>query len=349
MDEAKTRKILIPALGTMPELLLVNRVQAAENKQNTIEEEQEGSGKGNEGEGGRSEKTVGTQSSRQDQSSVNDVELRRSPQTGKEDFSSLEKKITNMQATVKKQSETIQNVVNKGQTTYMLLGAVGVVALVALIFALLAYFVKGSKTKKDTKTFSAVNPNAGAAAGSQADIINLQQEVAALREELERMRRSAQSRQDSGAAEQHAAVSQQNAPAWREFVEAYNALAQRKLTGFEARDARNDFGRRFGVRAFSCANFEQRMNRPDLPPVFADEPNIVNGEYWAMPHSGGTYVVVPCMKTYEARNHSEGGMKEAFRSNFENGRTYNVITVIEPAIFQEGWKILRPGKLQLSN
>ncbi len=346
MDEAKMRKILIPALGTMPELLLVSRVQAAENENNTSNVTQVGSGKGNEGEGGRTEKTVGTQ---QGQSSVNDDELKPSPQTGKEDLTSLKNEMATIQEEVNTTKTQVQGITDKAETTYMLLGAVGVVALVALIFALLAYFVKGSKTKKDRTPFSVAHPNAGVSGGNQADIFNLQQEVAALREELERMRRSAQSRQDSGAAEQRTAASQQNAPAWSEFVEAYNALAQRKLTGFEARDARNDFGRRFGVRAFSCANFEQRMNRPDLPPVFADEPNIANGEYWAMPCSGGLYVVVPCMKTYEARNHSEGGMKEAFHSNFENGRTYNVITVIKPAIFQEGWKILRQGKLQLSN
>ncbi len=133
------------------------------------------------------------------------------------------------------------------------------------------------------------------------------------------------------------------------YVEEYNAFAQQRLSGAALRKVRKSFRKRFDVRAFSCINEELRRKQPDLRPLFAEKNVFFEGRYWAMPVLNRMYVVVPSMGSYEARIHSDGGMKDVFESNFEQGKKYNVIRVICPALFGTGWKCIKKGKLELSN
>lgn len=134
------------------------------------------------------------------------------------------------------------------------------------------------------------------------------------------------------------------------FVAAYNDLMQRvKSMGVAGQDAKKEFVSRFQVRAFSCVNYTERVNRPDLPPRFADASSALTGNFWAFPVRGDTFAVVPNIKTYEGQLHDTGGLKEAFISNFMPGKTFQSIYVVRPAIFGVGWaSIVQQGELRLS-
>ena len=136
---------------------------------------------------------------------------------------------------------------------------------------------------------------------------------------------------------------------WRPFVDAYNSLLQRvkSMPGMEAKNAKNGFVHQFGVQAFKCVNYQNRVGHPEIPPQFAED-TAVTGSFWAVPFRGDSFAVVPNLKTYEAQIHDTGGMKEAFRSNFVSGKTFNSIVVVRPAIFATGWTVLEPGELRLS-
>lgn len=132
------------------------------------------------------------------------------------------------------------------------------------------------------------------------------------------------------------------------FVNDFNAL--NKLSGFSARQAREKFIRRHKIRAFTCANVEDRMNRPKLAPTFAETTSIAGGDYWACAVEGNTFAVVPNLKTYTENHHAERAFGQVFESNFEGG-TYSKIRVERAATFElsgDKWKLKRVGKIILS-
>lgn len=131
------------------------------------------------------------------------------------------------------------------------------------------------------------------------------------------------------------------------FVNDFNALS--KLSGFSGRQARERFLRRHKVKAFTCANVEERMNRPKLTPIFAEVASVAGGDYWACAVEGNLFVVVPNLKTYTENHHAERAFGQIFESNFEGG-TYSKIRVERAAIFEfsgDKWKFKQTGKIIL--
>ena len=101
------------------------------------------------------------------------------------------------------------------------------------------------------------------------------------------------------------------------FVNDFNALA--KLSGFSARQAREKFLRRHKVRAFTCANVEERMNRPKVAPKFSETASTSSGDFWACAVEGNLFAVVPNLKTYTENHHAERAFGQVFESNFAGG------------------------------
>ena len=132
------------------------------------------------------------------------------------------------------------------------------------------------------------------------------------------------------------------------FVNDFNALE--KLSGFSARQAREKFLRRYKIRAFSCANVEERMNRPKLAPKFAETASVVSGDFWACAVDGNIFAVVPNLKTYTENHHAERAFGLIFESNFDGG-TYSKLRVERAATFEllgDKWKLKSAGKIILS-
>lgn len=128
----------------------------------------------------------------------------------------------------------------------------------------------------------------------------------------------------------------------------FNALV--KQGGHNLKNSKDDFIKKYSVRAFNCANFEARMNEPVPAPHFVEAPSAPSGEYWAVPLKGNSFAIFPNIRTYSDNHHTARAMGEVFDSNFVAGSTYSNITVEQPAIFdcsETTWILKRKGKLRL--
>ena len=133
------------------------------------------------------------------------------------------------------------------------------------------------------------------------------------------------------------------------FVNDLNALA--KLSGFSARQAREKFLRRHKVRAFTCANVEERMNRPKFAPKFTETASLSSGDFWASAIEENLFAVVPNVKTYTENHHAERAFGQVFESNFAGG-SYSRLRVERAAIFELNggeWRLKSAGKIFLND
>lgn len=132
------------------------------------------------------------------------------------------------------------------------------------------------------------------------------------------------------------------------FIKDFNRLlAESKTSNF--RTARAEFTRKYSIKAFSCANYDERMKNPSLAPEFVSESSTAKGDFWAY-KVDNVYLVVPspANSSYNDNLHLERAMSEVFDSNFIQGKTYDEISVEQAAIFLEGWKKEKKGTLKLS-
>ena len=132
------------------------------------------------------------------------------------------------------------------------------------------------------------------------------------------------------------------------FIKDFNSLlAESKTSNF--RTARAEFTRKYSIKAFSCANYDERMKNPSLAPEFVSESSSAKGDFWAY-KVDNVYLVVPspANSSYNDNLHLERAMSEVFDSNFIQGKTYDEISVEQAAIFLEGWKKEKKGTLKLS-
>ena len=132
-------------------------------------------------------------------------------------------------------------------------------------------------------------------------------------------------------------------------TEEFNALADVQ-DRFNLKNMRNEFVQKYSVRAFSCTNFEARMNEPVPPPQFSESENIISSEYWAINNKGNIFLVFPNVRQYTNNHHTARAMGEIFSSNFMVGKTYTKIFVQRPAIFEcigNVWKLKVKGMLRL--
>lgn len=133
---------------------------------------------------------------------------------------------------------------------------------------------------------------------------------------------------------------------FKDFVKDFNALAG--LTGFDLKESKANFQKKYKIQMFTCANFEARMNEPIPKPIFDSANAQTNPDYWAYEFEPGVFAAVPNVKTYSDNCHTARAMGDLFASNFIAGRTYNRIRVNKPAIFRGMWNLEKQGELELS-
>ncbi|MCR5833439.1 MAG: hypothetical protein K6G55_02125 [Selenomonadaceae bacterium] len=142
--------------------------------------------------------------------------------------------------------------------------------------------------------------------------------------------------------------SEENISVGANFVNSFNTLD--RLSGFSARQAREKFLRRYKVRAFSCANVDERMNSPTIAPKFVEVMSTAGGDFWACHVEGNIFAVVPNLKNYTENHHAERAFGMVFDSDFDGG-TYSRIRVEQAAIFDligVTWTLKQRGKIILS-
>ena len=107
----------------------------------------------------------------------------------------------------------------------------------------------------------------------------------------------------------------------------------------------------FSGKRFTCTNPEDRKTNPNAPPTFETRDE---GDFWAVEKGDGSddyYVIPDPTLPYSEERHRFCGMKEAFASNYQEGKTYTHMEIEAPARFSlmgSLWAPQRPGKIVLS-
>ena len=123
-----------------------------------------------------------------------------------------------------------------------------------------------------------------------------------------------------------------------------------KASPWDSNAIKTDFAQKYGVVTFRCINSSERVNRPELPPEFA-ESNLNDGTFWGVPLSTNGALLVfpkPGLSDYESGRHYQGGFKELFDVPYSGGN-YRKIDVELPAVMTRDFKILKQGKLNLGS
>lgn len=134
------------------------------------------------------------------------------------------------------------------------------------------------------------------------------------------------------------------------FLEAYGEANE--IEDATLREARlSSLLLEFPIKTFTCTNPAARKLDPNAPPTFetADD-----GDFWALKKDDDSddYNVMPNPTLiYNEERHRFRGMKEAFASNYHEGKEYTHMALDAPARFNlmgSLWAPLRPGKITLS-
>ena len=143
---------------------------------------------------------------------------------------------------------------------------------------------------------------------------------------------------------------------WQDFVDDFNSLA-RSMDIPKADVACKNFVGLHQLILLKCLFPSSSDGRhSEMPPKFAREKNIADGVYWAwpIPEEEGRFAAVPRPDMdYDEKLYRQGGLKETFASNFENGDrgvVYHHVEVKLPAIFVNkngNWHIEQPGLIRL--
>ncbi len=143
---------------------------------------------------------------------------------------------------------------------------------------------------------------------------------------------------------------------WQPFLEDFNSLA-RSMDIPKADVACENFVELHQLVLLRCLfPSSPSGKRGEVPPKFTKEKAVADGVYWAwpLPEEEGRFAVVPRPNIpYDEKLYREGGLKETFASNFENGgpgAVYRHVEVKLPAIFVNkngSWQIEQPGLIRL--
>ena len=140
-------------------------------------------------------------------------------------------------------------------------------------------------------------------------------------------------------------------PIWQEFLDDYHALRE---TFSPARGAElcQPIIEKYGLHLLICSDHAAVENGKTMP-KFETVQDVSEATFWAydIPGQPGDFAVVPSpMVPYDKHMHDEGGMKETFAARYEDGKTYEKLTVDMPALFSQKndkWNIEQPGLIKL--
>ncbi len=143
---------------------------------------------------------------------------------------------------------------------------------------------------------------------------------------------------------------------WQDFVDDFNSLA-RSMDIPKADVACENFVGLHRLTLLRCIfPSSSDGNHSEMPPKFALGKDIAEGVYWAwpVPEEEGRFAAVPRPDMdFDEKLYREGGLKETFASNYENGAkgaVYRHVEVKLPAIFVNkngNWQIEQPGLIRL--
>lgn len=140
-------------------------------------------------------------------------------------------------------------------------------------------------------------------------------------------------------------------PIWQEFLDDYHALRE-TFSPERGAELCLPLIAKYGLQLLMCSDHAAVENGKNMP-KFETVEDIDAATFWAydIPGQPGDFAVVPSpMVPYDKHMHDEGGMKETFAARYEDGKTYEKLTVDMPALFSQKndkWNIEQPGLIKL--
>ncbi|WP_314448521.1 hypothetical protein [Selenomonas artemidis] len=140
-------------------------------------------------------------------------------------------------------------------------------------------------------------------------------------------------------------------PIWQEFLDDYHALRE-TFSPERGAELCLPLIAKYGLQLLMCSDHAAVENGKNMP-KFETVEDIDAATFWAydIPGQPGDFAVVPSpMVPYDKHMHDEGGMKETFAAHYEDGKTYEKLTVDMPALFSQKndkWNIEQPGLIKL--
>ena len=140
-------------------------------------------------------------------------------------------------------------------------------------------------------------------------------------------------------------------PIWQEFLDDYHALRE-TFSAERGAELCLPLIAKYGLQLLMCSDHAAVENGKNMP-KFETVEDIDAATFWAydIPGQPGDFAVVPSpMVPYDKHMHDEGGMKETFAARYEDGKTYEKLTVDMPALFSQKndkWNIEQPGLIKL--
>ncbi|SFT85333.1 hypothetical protein SAMN02910356_02427 [Selenomonas sp. GACV-9] len=188
----------------------------------------------------------------------------------------------------------------------------------------------------------------------EKEVASLKQDIKVLKSRLSAEEAALQAQQEAKSAEQalekEAELAETQHEVWHAFLVDYNNLAA-SMDVPKAQQACETFVQANALEPFICIDHAAQENG-QIMPKFAAAADVAQSTYWAwpVPEAVGAYIVVPNpLHPYDQKLHTEGGMKETFASNYEQGEFHDV-QVRLPAKFQkrnDQWKIIQPGVIRM--
>ena len=140
-------------------------------------------------------------------------------------------------------------------------------------------------------------------------------------------------------------------PIWQEFLDDYHALRE-TFSAERGAELCLPLIAKYGLQLLMCSDHAAVENGKNMP-KFETVEDIDAATFWAydIPGQPGDFAVVPSpMVPYDKHMYDEGGMKETFAARYEDGKTYEKLTVDMPALFSQKndkWNIEQPGLIKL--
>ena len=140
-------------------------------------------------------------------------------------------------------------------------------------------------------------------------------------------------------------------PIWQDLLDDYHALRE-TFSPERGAELCAPIIEKYGLHLLICSDHAAVENGKAMPKFEAVD-DVNEATFWAydIPGQPNDFAVIPSpMFPYDQKMHEEAGMKETFAARYEEGRSYDKLTVDMPALFSLNkgkWNIEQPGLLKL--
>ena len=140
-------------------------------------------------------------------------------------------------------------------------------------------------------------------------------------------------------------------PIWQDLLDDYHAMRE-TFSPERGAELCQPLIDKYSLHLLICSDHAAVENGKAMPKFEAVE-DVNEATFWAydIPGQPNDFAVIPSpMFPYDQKLHEEAGMKETFAARYEEGKSYDKLTVDMPALFSLNkgkWNIEQPGLLKL--